>query len=427
MTPIQGTLDYCQHYGIGFIRFMFRRFQKNESQKTAAYLTYTTLFAIVPLMTVTYGILSALPSVQNAGEQFQDLLFSNFVPESGQVLQDYLKEFARQARSLTVVGGVFLVVTSVLMMSAIEKSFNQIWSVSNSRKGASSFLLYWAILTLGPILIGVGLAASSYVLSHKYFLSATDTLGLTPYILQFLPFLTSSLAFTMLYLFVPNCRVSWKHALAGGVFTAICFELAKLVFSQFIAHSPSYEVVYGAFAAVPLFLFWIFISWNLVLLGATLVMALDRYQPDWVSIRRHEFSVAIHLLRCLFIHWKKGRVAPVHQVRKILAPLSFSQQNALLGHLKKKGLIVMSDQQEWHLARDLSGLTLWQLFRLFPWAMPVCSADKSEGTAEVQALWPEADAIFRRYDEHGNKAFNQPANTLFSADEAEVYLPESEK
>jgi len=427
MTPMQGTLDYCQHYGIGFIRFMFRRFLKNESQKTAAYLTYTTLFAIVPLMTVTYGILSALPSVQNAGEQFQDLLFSNFVPESGQVLQDYLKEFARQARSLTVVGGVFLVVTSVLMMSAIEKSFNQIWSVSNSRKGASSFLLYWAILTLGPILIGVGLAASSYVLSHKYFLSATDTLGLTPYILQFLPFLTSSLAFTMLYLFVPNCRVSWKHALAGGVFTAICFELAKLTFSQFIAHSPSYEVVYGAFAAVPLFLLWIFISWNLVLLGATLVMALDRYQPDWVSTRRYEFSVAVHLLRCLFIHWKKGRVAPAHLVKNILSPLSFSQQKALLNHLKNKGLIMMSDQQEWYLARDLSGLTLWQLFRLFPWAIPVYSVGKSKGITEVQALWPEADAIFRRYEEHGDKAFSQPANTLFCADETGDDIPESEK
>jgi membrane protein len=181
-------------------------------------------------MTVTYGILSAMPSVQAAGDQVQDLLFNNFLPESGQAIQGYLSDFARQARSLTAVGGLILVVTSVLMMSAIEKAFNQIWSIEESRKGVSSFLLYWSILTLGPVLIGAGFGFSSYVLSHKLFLSATDTLGITGFILQCLPIVTSSLAFMMLFWFVPNCKVNWKHALLGGFFYGAEFLICKVNF-----------------------------------------------------------------------------------------------------------------------------------------------------------------------------------------------------
>lgn len=422
MASFQETLSDFQYRGTRFIRFMFRSYLKSDGQKTAAALTYTTLFALVPLMTVTYGILSALPSVQSAGDQLQDLLFSNFVPESGQALQVYLKDFSRQARSLTVVGGLFLVVTSVLMMLAIEKAFNQIWAVENSRKGASSFLMYWAILTLGPILIGVGLAASSYVLSHKYFLSATDTLGLTPYILQYLPLLTSSLAFTMLYLFVPNCRVYWKHALAGGVFTAICFELAKLLFSQFIGHSSSYQVVYGAFAAFPLFLLWIYICWNLVLLGATLVMSMERYQSGAQMNRDLEFRVSMLVLRCLYRHWKQGNGASEEEIKGILSPLSFSQQTSVLEVLREQGLIVTSDRGSWHLARDLSELSLWQLFRLLPWGVPVVAHQKPDedhpGSAqeERQGFWLEADQVFSQYEANGSKVFNKTADTLFAQD-----------
>lgn len=413
MVFMSKSIKKIKGYWPGLIRYVVTCFLKNECQKTAGSLTYTTLFAIVPFMTVTYGILSAMPSVQAAGDQVQDLLFSNFLPESGQAIQGYLSDFARQARSLTAVGGLILVVTSVLMMSAIEKAFNQIWSIEESRKGVSSFLLYWSILTLGPVLIGAGFGFSSYVLSHKLFLSATDTLGITGFILQCLPIVTSSLAFMMLFWFVPNCKVNWKHALLGGFFTALSFEFAKSIFTQFISHSPSYQVVYGAFAAVPLFLLWIFISWNLVLLGATFVMGLDRFQIHWSKKNKLEFIVALNLLHMLYKGWQQGNEVENNEIKDILSSLSFSQQKSVLNTLEAGGLIIRSKKNGWHLARDLSGLTMWQLFSLLPWKIPSVSP-KSEDRHDAVLLWPAAVEALQRYEQAGQEGFNPSADTLFN-------------
>ena len=418
MVPIGNGITQIKNYCAGLIVFVIKRFLKNEGQKTAASLTYTTLFAIVPLMTVTYGILSAMPSVQEAGQAFQESLFSNFLPESGQVMQGYLNDFAQQARRLTAVGGLFLMVTSVLMMSAIEKAFNQIWAVEGRRKGVNVFLLYWAVLTLGPILIGAGFGFSSYVLSHKLFLSATDTLGIHTIVLQSLPIGTSSLAFMILYLFVPNCKVRWQHALIGGFFTAFCFEMAKLVFSQFISHSPSYQVVYGAFAAVPLFLFWIFISWNLVLLGATLVMALGRYQLHWSRNNKLEFTVALNLLNALYHGWRKAEKVADDNIKMILSPLSFSQQKAVLNTLQDCGLIIRSEKQGWHLARDLSGLTQWQLFAMLPWQIPSVIEPKSNDRHDEALLWPSAVEALQQYEQVRREVFQQSAHSLFDSDKS---------
>ena len=364
----------------GLIRFVIKRFIGQECQKTAAALTYTTLFALVPLMTVAFGILSALPSTDSAGVGIQEMLFSNLLPESSLVVSNYLADFAQQARNLTFVGVVFLVVTAILMMKAIERAFNSIWSIAEDRKGASSFLLYWSVLTLGPLLMGSGMAVTSFVVSHKLFLDAADTLGVTAVFLQFLPLLTSSLAFMMLFHFVPKTHVPLKNAWVGGLFTAVCFELAKWVFTQFVSQSPSYQVVYGAFAAVPLFLLWIYISWNILLLGATLVMALQRYQSDWKRFNRNPFVVAMQVLQVLYSRWKANQPLTLNELQEILSPLSTRLQRELMRVLQDNSLIVRVKNEAgtkglpssyWQLGRDLSELTQWQLLSLLPWPIPV--------------------------------------------------------
>lgn len=364
----------------GLIRFVVKRFIGQECQKTAAALTYTTLFALVPLMTVAFGILSALPSTDRAGAGIQEMLFSNLLPESSLVVSNYLADFAQQARNLTFVGVVFLVVTAILMMKAIERAFNSIWSIAEDRKGASSFLLYWSVLTLGPLLMGSGMAVTSFVVSHKLFLDAADTLGVTAVFLQFLPLLTSSLAFMMLFHFVPKTHVPLKNAWVGGLFTAVCFELAKWVFTQFVSQSPSYQVVYGAFAAVPLFLLWIYISWNILLLGATLVMALQRYQSDWKRFNRNPFVVAMQVLQVLYSRWKTNQPLTLNELQEILSPLSTRLQRELMRVLQDNSLIVRVKNEAgtkglpssyWQLGRDLSELTQWQLLSLLPWPIPV--------------------------------------------------------
>src|SRR5690606_3494761 len=148
-----------------FFSNLMEDFFAHECQKSAAALTYLTLFALVPLMTVVYSVFSLIPAFDGVAEQLQGVLFSHFVAESGQELQGYLAEFSSQARSLTGVGVGVLVVTAYWMLTNIEKTFNSIWGVSRPRKGIASFLLYWAVLSIGPLLLGAGLAVNTYVLS----------------------------------------------------------------------------------------------------------------------------------------------------------------------------------------------------------------------------------------------------------------------
>ncbi|EXJ13150.1 hypothetical protein D791_00503 [Nitrincola nitratireducens] len=151
-----------------FFRDMVRQFFVNQGVLNASALTYTTLFAVVPLVTVSYSMLAAVPSFQGAGEQVQQWIFENFVPATGEVVHEYLKDFTDQARRLTAVGIVFLVITSIMMMKNIEAALNRIWRVTEPRKGVSSFLLYWAVLSLGPLLIGFGLLLTSYITALLY-------------------------------------------------------------------------------------------------------------------------------------------------------------------------------------------------------------------------------------------------------------------
>lgn len=226
-----------QHPYILFLRYLLKQFLNNQGILNAAALTYTTLFAVVPLMTVSYAMLAAVPSFQGVGQELQGWVFDNFVPATGAVVQDYLNDFSSQARKLTAVGIVLLAVTSIMMMKNIEGAFNRIWRVSEPRKGLSSFLLYWAILSLGPILIGVGLVLTSYIASLPFISSATDVVG-KGRLLSLLPMLMSAAAFTLIYVAVPNCRVSFKSALIGGVVVALLFESAKRGFTALLRNFP---------------------------------------------------------------------------------------------------------------------------------------------------------------------------------------------
>src|SRR3990167_6297609 len=221
-----------------FWRFLLQRFLADRGANNAAALTYTTLFAVVPMMTVTFSMLSAIPAFQDTGEQIQSFIFRNFVPSAGETLQQYLRDFTTQVRQ--------------------------------PRRGVSSFLLYWAILSMGPILLGGGFAISTYIASLSL-ISGPDALLGVQTLLKFMPLLFSVAAFTLLYATVPNAQVPMRHALLGGLFAAVLFEVAKMLFGLYVRLFPGYQLIYGAFATVPLFLLWIYVSWLIVLFGAEVV------------------------------------------------------------------------------------------------------------------------------------------------------------
>ncbi|MEE4249607.1 MAG: YihY family inner membrane protein [Alcanivoracaceae bacterium] len=348
-----------------FFQLLASSYRNDGCRESAAALTYTTLFAIVPIMTVAFAILTAIPALQERSGEIQAWAFANFAPGAGEKVLEYVNEFSRQAGNLTAIGVVFLVVTSVLMLSTIEKNMNRIWRVTTPRSGLTSLIMYWAVLTLGPLSLGAALGISSYLTSMALVADTVEMLGGMRLWLALLPLLFMTMALTLLYVVVPNCYVPIRQGLIGGFVAAVLFELAKGGFTLFIKLSPSYQVVYGAFAAVPIFLLWIFISWNIVLGGAELVRVMVVFGEY-----RSELPKLQSLLRLLEILWRRqqqGRVLRVQEVRRVLKLAGASHWEEFRNLLMDLRLMRRTENGEFVLSRDLGNLTLIQLLDMLPW------------------------------------------------------------
>ncbi len=331
--------------------------------RSAAALTYMSLFALVPLMTVMYAMVAAVPAFQGAGEEIQSFLFENLVPETSAELETYLADFSRQAKNLTGVGIGFLVVTAVLMLRNIENAFNIIWRTRANRSPIASFLLYWAVLSLGPMFIGLALGISTYLASAAVFIEDYDVIGLRALILELAPVLLSSAAFTLVYAAVPNYPVSIKHAVVGGIATAIMFNIARSLFTKLVVGS-SYTVIYGAFATFPLFLLWLYVSWNIVLGGGILVHSLSAYQSE-ASSRQ---LLAVKALSVLHMFWNKQKsgasVSEAHilkETNRDTGGLDSETWIRLRDIFLDRKLLQTDEKSRYFLARDLHDIQVWQI------------------------------------------------------------------
>ncbi|RZA03834.1 MAG: YihY family inner membrane protein, partial [Moraxellaceae bacterium] len=253
--PIAGLKQHIQRTRLGWIFDLcvqfYRDYHTSGCQDQAAALTYMTLFALVPLMAVSYAVFSMVPEFAGVAGQVEKFLFSHFVPESTLVIQSYLSSFYLQAQKLTWIGVLFLGVTAFLMLGDIERTFNRIWGVRRGRRGLNKFLLYWAVLSIGPLLIGSAFAISTYVISSKYWLWGGSAIW-SPFVAVFPAVLTAT-AFSLLFIAVPNCSVPIKYGVIGGIASALGFELLKFFFGLAVTNA-NFKFIYGAFAALPLFL-----------------------------------------------------------------------------------------------------------------------------------------------------------------------------
>ncbi len=354
---------------LSFVRFLIKRFMADNAPHSAAALTYTTLFAVVPVMTVTFSMLSVIPAFQGVGEQIQNYVFSNFVPSTGAVVQGYLHAFSNQARQLTWVGVGVLMVTALMMLLTIEKAFNTIWRVRQPRRGISSFLLYWAVLSLGPLLLGAAFATTTYVTSLVLFSGPEALLG-AGVVLRLTPLVLSIAAFTLIYAAVPNTRVPLRHALVGGTFTAVLLELARRGFGLYVMFFPNYELIYGAFAAVPLFLLWIYLSWIIVLFGAELVCGLSSSHA-WRTRRLPRLLLVLVLLRILHDYQQQGREVRLRDVQRAGWALPDEEWSQVMGFFERERLASRTDGGGWVLCRDLAHYGLAELLARQPWPLPV--------------------------------------------------------
>ncbi len=398
--------------GVRFVVYLFRQFLANKGALNAAALTYTTLFAVVPLLTVTYTMISSIPSFNEFGVQIEDLIFENFIPTTGSAVRGHLLEFATQARSLTAVGIGFLIITAYLMIKTIEAAFNRVWRIQRSRKGVASFLLYWAVLSLGPLLLGLGFALTSYIASLPYISDATSFAGQFG-ALRLLPIITSAAAFTLLYAAVPNCHVPFHHALVGGFVVALIFEGAKQGFTLFVTQFPSYQLIYGAFAAVPLFLLWIYISWIIVLLGAELVRAISYFQEDAYESSSRKSGWLLLILETLWLSHREGQAVSNKVLKKGFPRLSAANRDEYILLLTEAKLIEKTQEGDFVLNKDLNHLPLIELFHYFPWPLP------KKVTLVVDRPWlAPLNAQLKAFDDSRAAHFEQPLAAVFAEDES---------
>ena len=379
--PLIDTLN--QQVGIRIMLAAIKRFALLGHKTHAAALTYTTLFALVPLLTVTYSVLSMIPALQQSRGEIEQLLLGNLVPASGDALMGYLYQFSEQARQLTTIGIVLLLVTAFMMLRSIENSFNQVWQLKEGRKGLSSFLLYWAILSLGPLMLSAGLAVSSYIVSlglwKEDWVPSSGVLLLGVVI----PYLTSFLAFTLIYWAVPNCKVPLKHAAIGGAFVALIFEIGQEIFAEATTFFPSYQLIYGAFAAVPLFLLWLFISWSVILLGAEIVFLLGRKRlNDTDSFLRNEDDqssmnqdvLGLNVINIMADYQARGEGLAAENLFTLLdkklqnttANISRNSVQKSLSTLVDLKLLIKQADEQYYLIRDLNKYSLYDYAQNIP-------------------------------------------------------------
>jgi membrane protein len=278
------------------------RFREDRLGLSASSLTFTTTIALVPFFTVALALFTAFPTFGKMQAHLQSWLVQSLVPDSiaRQVL-GYLTQFAGKASRLGGVGGAALVISAIALVLTIDRTLNNIWRVRRPRPLGQRVILYWAAITLGPVLLAVSLGTTSYVISAgRGLVSALP--GALAFIINTVEFVILSAALTALYRYVPNTPVRRAHAIAGGVFAAVGIELAKRGLAWYIGTVPTYSMVYGAFATVPILLVWIYIAWVIVLLGAVIAA----YLPSLLAGPRRrasaygwQFQLALEILKHL--------------------------------------------------------------------------------------------------------------------------------
>jgi len=279
---ITKTNNFFEHASIkktiSFLKYLFSRVKQEQVPVISGYLSYVTLMSLVPLIVVMLSVMTAFPLFANIRETVESFVYANFVPTAGDIVQEHLSGFVNNASKMSAVAISTLILFALLLISVIDKTLNKIWRVSKKRRLVTSFSMYWMILTLGPILVGSSLAVTSYIVSiTSTSIGNIELFGITDILLRALPLFSSITAFLILYMVVPNKIVPFKFALSGAVVAGILFELAKKSFALYVTQLPSYQLIYGALATIPILFVWVYISWFVVILGAIFTVSLEEY------------------------------------------------------------------------------------------------------------------------------------------------------
>lgn len=372
MMPLTAARD--------FMRLLAGRFVATRCPQVAGSLAFTTLLAIVPLVTVILALFSNFPAFSGLSASLRTFLLENLLPErAGQIIATYAFQFSQQATGLTLIGIVLLVLTALMLLMTIDHVFNHIWGVSRPRPLLTRLLVHWFALTLGPIALGGSALATGHLVATSIALAGEGS-----WIGQTFPRLVPSVLlgslFSVLYYVVPNHPVRMLHALAGGVAAAVAFVLMQRLFGLFIVRIPTYTLIYGTFAALPIFLVWLYLSWVVILLGAALSATLPsfferaRLLPAFPGDRAW---AALTMLITLAEAQHAGTTLPFATLHA-RARVSSNEGEILLGEMRDAGWVAHTEEGNWLLSRQAAEIGLAAVVNRFALS-PTAWQDASGG------------------------------------------------
>ncbi|RSZ55868.1 YihY family inner membrane protein [Massilia atriviolacea] len=423
------------------LRFARRRLNEERLPQVAGSLTFTSTLALVPLLTIVLAIFTTFPVFSNFRVALEAYFVQTLMPKAiANTITGNLTQFASKAKSLSVVGAVALVFTSAMMMNMIERAFNQIWRVRDVRPIAQRVTIYWALVTLGPLLFGLSLTATS-----QLFMATSALTGSSPF-LSALFYTAASVglttgAYTLLYMTVPNRFVDWRDAVWGGLVAALAFEVAKRLFAMFVSQFPTYAIIYGALAALPLFLMWIYLSWMITLVGAIITAALPviKYERWWYEpAPGAEFVDAMAILKVLYGGARVSDTALVSSVAiRAHTRIGYDEMTTLLEQMRSMGWVGrvqprgtvrsrwgksgIESAENWVLLVNVDKVTLADVYRLFVFgrtaidAAGAIDADKDDQHGKNGPMILDGSALARQVEFAVEQGLNQTLAQHFAA------------
>lgn len=380
-----------------FLRLLAERFVATRCPQVAGSLAFTTLLAIVPLVTVVIALFSNFPAFAELGTSLKIFLLENLLPDrAGKIIATYAFQFSQKAAKLTLLGTSLLVITAMMLLLTIDRVFNQIWGVRRPRPLLARVTVHWFTLTLGPLALGASVLATGQIIA-----TSASFVSKGSWLIDFSGTAVSSVLlcalFSFLYYGVPNHPVRPAHALAGGVVASALLLITQQLFGLFIAGMPTYALIYGTFATLPIFLVWLYLSWVVILLGAIVAAALPgffertRVLPPFPGDRTW---AALTMLASLAEAQRDGRRSDFETLLEH-ARINSNDGERLLGDLCEAGWAARTDDGHWLLVRKAENIGVAEVIRRFSLATP---AFKSAGGIAGQAVGERLEQALKQAD-----------------------------
>ncbi|HYH17323.1 MAG TPA: YihY family inner membrane protein [Azospirillum sp.] len=401
----------------GFISYSALRFYNDNCFQTAASLTYTSLLAIVPMMTIGFAIFSAFPAFSALQTRVQELIFRNLVPQIGDAILEYLGHFMANAGQMPIFGVIGLAVSAVLLIWTIEGSFAAIWRVKEPRSLVTRILSFWAIVSLTPLFAGASLSLSGSLWSALQLVHLEELADPVAGFAGVLPFFLQVIGCTLLYLVIPNRTVDLMDALCGGVFGSLMLEGSKALFAWYMREYPAYQTIYGALSTVPIFLFWLYIAWSTVLFGAVITAALPEWRAGRITrsgpeglLPAQRLSLALAVLHELM---DASRLGVGLRRRTIVGrvPVGAVLIDGILEQLRDAHWVAHTTRDSWVITRDLGEATLFDLMK----ALGIGLRGSVKGLGGLELPWQERTSqILEAAEQNQQEMLGVPLKVLLS-------------